>query len=209
MIYTGMIFVISAPSGGGKTSLIKALLARMPGLDVSISHTTREQRLGEIDGEAYHFISHTQFEAMIVQGQFLEYAQVFQHYYGTSLQEIDRIIGEGKNVLLDIDWQGAQVVRRLYKERQVSIFLVPPSSQELQLRLERRGRDTEAEIQYRMAQAKLEIQHYAEYDYLIINEDFEQALGELSAIIIAEQLKVGRQAKRYTDCLQDLLANAG
>lgn len=204
----GTLYIVSAPSGAGKSSLIHGLLKTQPLYDtqVSISHTTREKRPGEEDGKHYFFVSKPDFETMIKEGAFLEYAEVFDHYYGTSRQAIEQVLATGVDVFLDIDWQGAQQIRQKRPETR-SIFILPPSHDELNRRLRGRGQDSEEVIAKRMAQATAEISHYAEYDYLIINDDFDLALFDLKTIIRAERLRMGRQQARHDELISKLLAD--
>ncbi|OOF79170.1 guanylate kinase [Rodentibacter caecimuris] len=190
----GNLYILSAPSGAGKSSLISALLKNDSSTQkmVSISHTTRNPRPGEIDGVHYYFVSKEEFESLIKQDLFLEYATVFGgNYYGTSLPAIQENLAKGIDVFLDIDWQGAQQIRKKV-ENVKSIFILPPSLQELERRLIGRGQDSESVIAERMAKAKDEISHYDEYDYVIINDHFDQALADLQSILRAERL-----TKRY------------
>src|SRR5687767_11669880 len=168
---TGLLFTVSAPSGAGKTSLVKALVQRNPSVRISISHTTRAKRPGEVDAQDYFFVSKGEFMKRVSAGGFLEHAEVFGNYYGTSQQAVDELLKQGYDVILEIDWQGAAQVRRLRPEV-VSIFILPPSRAVLEQRLRGRGQDSEAVITQRLAAARGEISHYAESDYLIINDDF-------------------------------------
>ena len=201
----GTLYVVSAPSGAGKTSLLKAVLARMPELKLSISHTTRPQRPGETDGQDYHFVSVEDFEQMLEQESFLEHAEVFGNYYGTSQVWLESQLELGHDVVLEIDWQGARQVRKLMPECR-SIFILPPSQEELHNRLTGRGQDSEEVIQSRMAAANREITHYDEYDYLVINDDFELACTELSAIFTARRLRRESQQVRQKALLDELLS---
>ncbi len=201
----GLLFIVSAPSGAGKTSLVKTLIASEPELEVSISHTTRPRRAGERDGVDYYFVDKTSFEALIAQGGFLEYAQVFDHFYGTSRYWVSEQLDQGRDVILEIDWQGAHQVRAAMPEA-ISIFILPPSCQALEQRLRGRGRDTEETIKRRMWDASNEISHYAEYDYLVVNDDFHCALAELQAIIRASRLRIDVQRCALAPLLQDLMA---
>ena len=183
----GKLFIVSAPSGAGKSSLINALLTRFNADDsmrLSISHTTRAPRPGEINHVAYHFVSEDEFKALIARGAFYEYANVFGHYYGTSREIVEQWVSEGKDVLFDIDWQGARQIRKISPDAR-SIFIIPPSLDELKHRLETRGQDSEDVIEGRMEKALREISHYSEYDHVIINDDFDNALNKLRSIIIA------------------------
>jgi guanylate kinase len=198
------LYILSAPSGAGKTSLLKALRERDNSLHVSVSHTTRPMRPGEENGVHYHFIDKTKFEQKVEQGDFLEHAQVFGNYYGTDEASLRDQLASGEDTVLEIDWQGAQQVRHRFPEA-VSIFILPPSPEALYDRLSNRGQDSEEVIQGRMQQAVDEMSHYAEFDYLIFNDDFDQALDELSSIVIAQRLRLIRQAANNADALSRLL----
>ena len=169
--FTGTLFIFSAPSGAGKTSLVKALLQSTSHIGISVSHTTRAPRAGEVDGQDYHFTAKDDFESLVTEQAFLEYAQVFDNYYGTSKQWVESELAAGRDVILEIDWQGAQQVRQLMPSA-VSVFIAPPSIAELENRLRGRGQDAEEIIQRRMQDARSEMSHYGEYDYLIVNDDF-------------------------------------
>ncbi|NIF24078.1 MULTISPECIES: guanylate kinase [Pantoea] len=203
----GTLFIVSAPSGAGKSSLIQALLKTQPLYDtqVSVSHTTRNVRPGEVHGEHYFFVSKEEFEGMIAADDFLEHAQVFDNYYGTSRKTIEHVLSTGVDVFLDIDWQGAQQIRQKMPAAR-SIFILPPSTDELDRRLRGRGQDSEEVITRRMEQAVAEMSHYAEYDYLIINDDFDLALTDLKHIIRAERLRMSRQKMRHDALISKLLA---
>ena len=196
--------MISAPSGAGKTSLVKALLEQTEGIGVSVSHTTREKRPGEQDGVDYHFVDHKTFEAMVEQAAFLEHAQVFDNYYGTAVANIETTLNNGEDVILEIDWQGAAQVRKLIPYA-VNIFILPPSRQALEERLRGRGQDSDEIIQRRMADAVSETSHYAEYDFLIVNDQFEDALAELKSIVIASRCRYQAQTQRIAPLLKELL----
>lgn len=200
----GTLFIISAPSGAGKTSLVKQLVKSSDDITVSISHTTRSQRPGEVDGVDYHFIDEQEFLSMVGHSAFLEHARVFDNYYGTSQQAVERLLLDGKDVILEIDWQGARQVRRLIQESQ-SIFILPPSGAALRERLQARGQDGEDVIQRRMQDAVNEMSHYAEFDYLVVNDDFDQALQELSCILTANRLRQVRQERNIEKLLIELL----
>ncbi|GMQ90891.1 MAG: guanylate kinase [Gammaproteobacteria bacterium] len=178
----GTLFIFSAPSGGGKSSLAQALSKRDADIGISISHTTRDPRSGEINGQHYHFVTAPEFEELVAQDQFLEHARVFDHYYGTSRQAVQLLLDQGKHVILDIDWQGASSIKANMPEA-VSIFILPPSREELERRLRARGQDSEEIIKRRMADAVSEMQHYSEFDHVIVNDDFDAALNDLEAII--------------------------
>lgn len=201
----GNLFIISAPSGAGKTSLVSALLEQSDGIQVSVSHTTRPMRPGENDGVNYNFVTVEQFESLIAQGDFLEHAQVFGNYYGTSQSWVEAKLKEGLDIILEIDWQGAEQVRKIMPYAQ-SIFILPPSRAALQERLSNRGQDSDEVIAGRMAQAQSESSHYAEFDYLIINDDFDTALLELRGLILSQRLRQTQQAQRHKDLISDLLS---
>ncbi len=205
-MYTGTLFIISAPSGAGKSSLIKAYLTLSnphPAI-VSVSHTTRAPRPGENDGEHYHFVKKHQFEDLIKQNAFVEYATVFGNYYGTSKATINESLTRGINVFLDIDWQGARQVREIMPDAK-SIFILPPSITELEKRLFKRGQDSHDVIEKRMQKARSEMSHYNEYDYMIINDDFSTSVQQLSAIIIAESLNTKKQISDNKNIINQLL----
>ncbi len=204
----GNLFILSAPSGAGKSSLISALLKHDSPrtMEVSVSSTTRNPRPGEVDGQHYHFVSKKSFEQQIKRGAFYEYAEVFGNYYGTSVQAIDDQLAKGIDVFLDIDWQGAQQVR-MKKPEVTTIFIAPPSRQELEKRLRSRGQDDETVIASRMAQAQSECSHYQEFDYIIVNDDFTQATQDLITIVNNQRLKRSQQAIAHQDLFKDLLAN--
>jgi len=178
----GSLFVIAAPSGGGKTSLINGLLKRDPRLALSISHTTRQARPGEIDAQHYYFVSETEFEQMVENGEFMEHASVFDHFYGTNRKSIASQLEQGRDVILDIDWQGARQVRSAFPNCCL-IFIIPPSLESLRQRLTKRGQDSASVIKRRMRDAQAEISHWAEFDQLVVNDDYDTALEELLAII--------------------------
>ncbi|MBN1378358.1 MAG: guanylate kinase [Gammaproteobacteria bacterium] len=201
----GILFTISAPSGAGKTRLVKALVERVPDLVLSISHTTRPQRPGEVDGEDYYFVSPEIFEMLVRQGAFLEHAHVFGNYYGTAQATVEIALQQGKNVLLEIDWQGAAQVRRLIPDA-VSIFILPPSRPELERRLRCRGQDSEQVIAGRMAAARDEISHYAEADFIVVNDDFESAVSDTMAIIRGQRLRTEAVAPELADLIRSLMA---
>lgn len=205
-MHTGTLFIISAPSGAGKSSLIRAYLAQknQHQAKVSISHTTRDPRPGEAHGEHYYFVDHKHFESLIDRQAFVEYANVFDHYYGTSKAEIEQSLSQGINVFLDIDWQGARQVRQKMPQAK-SIFILPPSLKELENRLVKRGQDDSHVIAKRMQKARAEISHYNEYDYIIINDDFDTSLNALSAIITTASLEQPKQAIINRQLLVDLL----
>ncbi len=201
----GNLYIVSAPSGAGKTSLVKALLEAEPRVRVSVSHTTRAMRPGEVDGVNYHFVSREQFTAMLEQDAFLEHAQVFDNFYGTSQHWVEQTLADGYDLILEIDWQGAQQVRRLLPQAK-SIFILPPTQEALRHRLTNRGQDSGEIIERRMRDAVSEMSHYVEFDYLVINDDFGHALEDLKAIFRANQLLQTPQQMRHGGLLSELLA---
>jgi len=200
----GTLYIISAPSGAGKTSLVRELVKRINNVVVSISHTTRVMREGEQDGIDYHFVDKEAFLSMVEHSAFLEHAKVFDNFYGTSQQHVEQQLLAGKNVILEIDWQGARQVRRLMQDSQ-TIFILPPSQEALKERLMKRGQDSEEVINRRMQDAVNEMSHYAEFDYLIVNDDFETALDDLACIIRSNGLKQIRQEYKLEKLLIGLL----
>jgi len=193
-VSSACLFTISAPSGAGKTSLVKALLKRRAeSLAVCVSHSTRAKRPGEVDGDAYHFVSPERFRQMVDNDEFLEHAQVFDNYYGTARASVEKLLASGKDVILEIDWQGARQVKTRIPET-VAIYILPPSREELEQRLRARGTDDEATIARRMRDADREMSHYNDAEYLVINDAFEQALFDLDAIIHCQGLTLVRQA---------------
>ncbi len=201
---TGTLFIVSAPSGAGKTSLLKALVETEERVRVSISHTTRPKRPGETDALDYHFVAQDTFTGMVEAGAFLEHAEVFGNYYGTSEAGIRERMEQGNDVILEIDWQGAQQVRACFPGT-VSVFILPPTPEALRQRLGNRGQDSEAVIQRRLGEAREEMSHYPEYDYIVVNDLFDQALGELRSIITAQRLRQPIQAERLQERLRSLL----
>jgi guanylate kinase len=203
---SGTLYIISAPSGAGKSSLVKALLEMAgDGLALSVSHTTRASRPGEVEGHDYHFTDVERFTAMVEAGEFLEHAQVFDNFYGTSKAAVERQLAAGLDVILEIDWQGARAVRECIPET-VSIFILPPSRSELEARLTARGQDDAAVIARRMRDAVSEMTHFDEYDYLIINDVFEDARDQLAAVMQARRLRLAVQRQRHATLLASLLA---
>ncbi len=200
----GTLYIISAPSGAGKTSLVKALLDNSEQIRVSVSHTTRAMRPGEVDGVNYHFVDHDTFRQMREQEAFLEHAEVFGNCYGTSRRWVEQTLQQGFDLILEIDWQGAQQVRRLMPDAQ-SIFILPPSQEALRQRLNNRGQDSEEIIEARMREAVSEMSHYHEYDYVVINDQFRHALEDLKAIFRARQLHQPAQRRRHAELLERLL----
>ncbi|MFL9813498.1 guanylate kinase [Stutzerimonas sp. VN223-3] len=201
---TGTLYIVSAPSGAGKTSLVKALLDAQPQTRVSVSHTTRPMRPGEVDGINYHFVSREEFLERLEHDEFLEHAEVFGNLYGTSQRWLEQTLKEGYDLILEIDWQGAQQVRRLMPQAK-SIFILPPTQEALRQRLTNRGQDSDEVIQKRMREAVSEMTHYIEYDYLVINDDFAHALIDLQAIFRANQLLQTAQQQRFDGLLKQLL----
>jgi len=202
---TGTLYIVSAPSGAGKTSLVKALVDAQPQVRVSVSHTTRAMRPGEVDGVNYHFVSREEFLARLERNEFLEHAEVFGNLYGTSQRWVEQTLAEGYDLILEIDWQGAQQVRRLMPQAK-SIFILPPTKEALRQRLNNRGQDSDEVIEKRMREAVSEMSHYVEYDYLVINDDFAHALIDLQSIFRANQLKQQAQQQRHARLLSELLA---
>lgn len=201
----GTLYIVAAPSGAGKTTLVKRLVETTPGVAVSISHTTRPPRPGERDGEHYHFISLVAFEAMIAENAFLEHAQVFGNHYGTNRAAVQAQLASDQDVILEIDWQGARQIRELMPDS-LSIFILPPSREALRQRLAGRGQDSAEVIERRMAAALDDLSHYAEFDYLVINDDFATALNALRAILIARRQRRNVQMERQRELLQRLLS---
>jgi len=206
-VATGTLFVVAAPSGGGKTSLTRALLEKDPGIRLSVSYTTRPARPGEQDGVDYHFVSTERFMALRDAGEFLEHAHVHGNWYATSASWLDQQIAAGQDVLLEIDWQGAAQVRRLIPSS-VHIFILPPSLGALKERLEKRAQDSPAVIQQRLEAAREEVRHFADFDYVIMNQDFARAVDDLSVIVRASRLTAPRQQVRHAKILAQLLAPA-
>ncbi|GGP56883.1 guanylate kinase [Shewanella algicola] len=203
----GNLFIVSAPSGAGKSSLISTLLKDKPSdKQVSVSHTTRQPRPGEVDGQHYHFVDVEQFKALIAQDAFIEWAEVFGNYYGTSKTVIEQTLAKGIDVFLDIDWQGGEQVKKLMPYA-VGVFILPPSKAELERRLTGRGQDSQQVIDSRMAQAVSEMSHYAQYEFVIVNDDFDTALTDLNAIIRSQRLTCASQQYTHNGMLIDLLAD--
>jgi len=203
---TGNLIVISAPSGAGKTSLVQAVITRMEGLSASVSHTTRARRGSEEDGKDYFFIDHATFLRKVEEGDFLEYAEVFGNLYGTSNAQIQRTLDNGTDLLLEIDWQGARSIRLVFPGA-VSIFVLPPSESALRERLIGRGGDESAVIEQRMRAARGEMSHFGEYEFLVVNDDFDRALEELCMIIGACRLKTQTRRPNLGSDLSDLMAS--
>ncbi len=200
----GTLYIVSAPSGAGKTSLVRALLTADPRTCLSVSHTTREARPGEVNGQDYHFVDDAGFQTLVEVGAFLEWADVFGRRYGTSRAAVEPHIGRGEDVFLDIDWQGAQQVRERWPGC-VSIFILPPSREVLLERLRNRGQDSEETIARRIAGARADIERHHEYDFLIVNDRFDDALADLRAIVTAQRLRLPAQQGRHGDLIAALL----
>lgn len=202
---SGTLFIISAASGTGKTSLVHALLSRTEQIKVSISHTTRPQRPGETDGVNYHFVEREQFLHMLGNTDFLEHAEVFGHWYGTSKHWVTQTLNQGCDVILEIDWQGAEQVRHLFPDA-VSIFILPPKLNTLEQRLTARKQDSVEVIQHRLALAQVEMAHYVNYDYLVINDNFEHAVEDLQVVVRAQRLRINSATANHVKLIQSLLA---
>ena len=200
----GQLLIVSAPSGAGKTSLIKALMEQDQRVEVSVSHTTRPQRPGEVEGVNYFFISTETFHEMREAGAFFEFAEVFGHFYGTSLTQLEARLSDGADVILEIDWQGAQQVRKLLPDS-AWLFILPPSLEALKSRLQARGQDAKNTIDLRMRAARDEMSHWDEADYLIINDQFDVALEALQALVRSLRLRTGQQQSALQDLIEDLL----
>ena len=200
---SGNLFIISAPSGAGKTSLVHALLNINPQIDLSVSYTTRAPRAGEVNGKDYHFVSRETFVAMQMRGEFLESAEVYGNFYGTSQTWITRENAKGRDILLEIDWQGAEQVRRSFP-RAISIFILPPSLDALRLRLTGRGTDHADVIARRLAAARVDVAHVAEFDYVIINDVLNEALRELDAVVLSAKLTCSKQLSRHQALINQL-----
>lgn len=201
---SGTLYIVSAASGTGKTSLLKALLERDPLVGVSISHTSRAPRPGEEDGINYHFVSRERFQELVEQGAFLEYADVFGNFYGTSQMAVEGVLAQGRDVILEIDWQGAQQIRHRYPLAQ-SVFILPPSRKTLRERLQGRGQDAQDVIERRLREAAREIAHFAEFDFLVVNDHFDTALDDLAAIFRSHRLRQQAQAERHQSLLAQLV----
>lgn len=200
---TSCLFTISAPSGAGKTSLVKALLEKKTDVTVCVSHATREKRPGEVDAQDYHFVSVERFEKMVESDAFLEHARVFDNYYGTSQQVVEALLHQGKHVILEIDWQGALQVKQKLPDT-IAIFILPPSRETLRQRLTDRATDDNSIIERRMVDADKEMSHYSDAEYLIINDDFKQALYDLECVIHSQSMKLERQKMKYVDLIESI-----
>lgn len=203
---TGNIFVVTAPSGAGKTTLVAALLAADKQIQLSVSYTTRAPRDGEIPGVHYHFVDRTSFDQLKARGDFLEWAEVYGNGYATSERWIREQLSTGRDILLEIDWQGAQQVRKVFPEA-VGIFILPPSVETLEERLRRRGKDSEEVIQNRMAIVRSEIDHVAEFDYVIINEELDLAIHDLISIVRAERVRTKKQLQKRATQITAMKSN--
>ncbi|MEE9445960.1 MAG: guanylate kinase [Cocleimonas sp.] len=199
----GTLYIISAPSGAGKTSMIAKLLESLKDAEMAVSHTTRQAREGEVDGKHYHFITADEFLNDVHENKFLEHANVFGNHYGTSKKAVDNLLDKGVDVILEIDWQGAQQVRELMPEAQ-SIFILPPSKMELEARLRGRGTDSEDVIAKRLGQSCDDIKHYNEFDYVVINDNFENAVGQLASIFQANRVTLKKQKQTNMTLLAEL-----
>jgi guanylate kinase len=202
---SGTLYIIAAPSGAGKTSLTRALLEREPGIVLSVSFTSRPPRPNEVDGVHYHFVNRGVFEEMIKRGEFFEHAVVHGDLKGTARTQVEKTLAQGKDVLLEIDWQGARQVRA-QMQGTVSIFILPPSREELERRLRSRASDNEETIRRRLADSREDIAHAVEFDYLVVNDDFATALGDLRAIVTSRQLRSSQQRERYAALLNELIS---
>jgi len=204
---TGTLYIVAAPSGAGKSSLVNALLEREREIVLSISHTTRPPRPGDVDGEHYHFVNRGVFERLIADNAFLEHAEVFGNLYGTSRNAVEPLLAQGRDVLLEIDWQGARQVRKVMPDS-VSIFILPPSREELERRLRTRAADSAVTIARRLAESREEIAHVDDFDYLVVNDEFADALNDLRSIVTTRRLRREAQAKRHAALIADLLKPA-
>jgi guanylate kinase len=204
---SGTLYIVAAPSGAGKSSLVNALLEREPGIVLSLSHTTRPPRPGDVDGQHYHFVNRGVFERLVADGAFIEHAEVFGNFYGTSRSAVEPLLAAGRDVLLEIDWQGAQQVRAVLPEC-VSVFILPPSREELERRLRTRAADNAATIARRLAESREEIAHAGDFDYVIVNDQFADALADLRSIVNAHRLRSDVQCRRHAALIADLLKPA-
>lgn len=205
MADSGNLFVVAAPSGAGKTSLVKALVDSMPNLTVSISHTTRSKRPGETEGINYYFVDQAEFQRMIEHKDFLEYATIFENHYGTSKSWVEQTLARGIDVILEIDWQGHQQIKRIFPHA-ISIFIIPPSLQDLQNRLINRKQDQPEIIKKRLADAHATVSHLHEFDYMVVNDDFDKALHDLQIIVEAGRLLQTRQSAKNVQLIANLLS---
>lgn len=200
---TSCLFTISAPSGAGKTSLVKALLEKNSAVTVCVSHATRAKRSGELDGKDYHFVSTAEFEQMVADDAFLEHARVFDNYYGSSQKVVEALLQQGRHVILEIDWQGALQVKQKLPDT-VAIFILPPSREALRQRLTGRGTDDTSIIERRMEDADREMSHYSDAEYLIVNDEFHQALMDLECVIHSQSMKLERQKLKFSDLIASI-----
>ncbi len=189
----GLMLVLSSPSGAGKTSIARRLLELEPELVMSVSVTTRPKRPGEVDGVDYHFVDEARFRAMVARGELLEWARVYGHHYGTPRAPVEQALAAGRDVLFDIDWQGAQQLREAAADDMVGVFILPPSREELARRLRRRAQDPEEVVRYRLAQVASDVTHWAEYDYVLVNRELEASVAAVRTILTAERLRRRRQ----------------
>ena len=204
---SGTLYIVAAPSGAGKSSLVNALLEREPGIVLSVSHTTRQPRPADVDGTHYHFVNRGVFERLVADNAFLEHAEVFGNLYGTSRAAVEPLLAEGRDVLLEIDWQGARQVRTVRPDC-VSVFILPPSREELERRLRTRAADNAATIARRLDESREEIAHAGDFDYIIVNDQFGEALADLRAIVASRRLRREAQLARYAALMDDLLKPA-
>ena len=204
MVNKGNLYIIAAPSGAGKTTLVNALIDSLPHITISVSHTTRAKRPNETPGLHYHFVSKAEFESMLTHGDFLEHALIFDHHYGTSKNWVEQTLAKGIDVILEIDWQGHQQIKRLFPAV-ISIFILPPSLHDLEERLMKRNQDHPNMIKKRLADAKEAVSHIHEFDFVIVNDEFSKALHELKTIVEVTRLQQKRQIGRYASLLQDLM----
>lgn len=200
----GQLYVISAPSGAGKTSLVTALVAKLEDVVISISHTTRPPRVGETDGKHYHFVDKEKFQQLIHANDFLEYAEVFDNFYGTSASEVNTLLAEGKDIILEIDWQGAEQIRQRYNNV-ISIFILPPSCDELEVRLKNRCQDSDEVIQRRLSDAMSDMSNCHAFDYIVINDNFDTALQHLQGIFQSHRLTTHRVIARNDPLINELI----
>ena len=204
---TGTLYIVAAPSGAGKSSLVNALLEREPDIVLSVSHTTRPPRPGDVDGQHYHFVNRGLFERLVADGAFIEHAEVFGNFYGTSRAAVEPLLAAGRDVLLEIDWQGARQVRKTYPEC-VSVFILPPSREELERRLRTRAADSAKTIARRLDESREEISHAGDFDYIVVNDEFADALADLRAIVTSRRLRKEAQCVRHAALIDDLLKPA-
>ena len=200
----GNLYIVAAPSGAGKTSLVKALVENTPDVQVSVSHTTRAARPGEVNGQDYHFVSHDEFEQLISAQAFLEHAKVFDNYYGTAVDTVRGNLAEGKDLILEIDWQGARQVHKVFPNA-CGIFILPPDLATLRKRLTERGQDSDEVVERRMRDAVQEMEHFNEFNFLVINDDFDQALQDFRSIVFGQRQSLQRQMAKHGDLIKRLL----